>query len=365
MKFETSEIQKPLHARILLYGPGKIGKTWLCIHAPIQTEDGVTLIVDTEGFTDYYFGREDIPHFIAAQTRDIYEIIELMKQLKESPYIEVPSADGSVRRYRVENLAIDSISPLWDARLDAGAEKMRLRLLAQGQDPAKAKTSRFDYGWVKAPVQDIYDLAMTMPCNVIITARQRILMREEGHGFVLEGYKAATEKSYEFALPLVLRTDRPRDDKGNAIESRRGERTTYIERSVYETKSLQEGRSFQGGITWEDLAPILATDITAVPVTTLPTMGEVVKFTVNSASWCDDPKKVAGARSKIIKGDLSEKEVNVALRHVWYRSHLPQQEMSQILGDMIAWKTEHGNLDDFILEDESPQADDIAEGEVE
>ncbi len=155
---------------ILLWGPAASRKT----ETPLRYFPH-PLVIDVEGKAHHAIGVDGVNDFLMIQTKDVYEILDVLEQLSEG---KIKFPDGSP----VETVCIDSASVLWSVRQEAGAimaESRAARYARGNVDPDTVTMTMLDWNKVKRPLKRLMTKLNNSPVKYfIITAREKPLYEE-------------------------------------------------------------------------------------------------------------------------------------------------------------------------------------------
>lgn len=176
--------------KILIYGASGVGKTLAALTFPRPA------VIDTEGGTDLYAGREGIPTFSVLHAKSLTDVEAAIKFIQ---------ADNGKT---FETLIIDAITVLYDVQKDAAGKA------AKKEDEMTPR----DWNKVNKRMVNLYNALTNLPCHVVVIAREAELYEGEGLNLKRVGFKADMDKKgvYIFDFIVRMKTDR----SGEVIKSR-------------------------------------------------------------------------------------------------------------------------------------------------
>jgi len=163
---------KSKNLKILLRGPYSSRKTETALRYFPHV-----LILDTEGNADQCVGLEEIPPFLRIETKDVYEILNVLDDVIAG---EIKFPDGS----EVETVCIDSITVLWSVRQEVGAMLAEKRAVkyARGKDidPDAVNLAQLDWVKAKRPLKRLHAKFNASGIKyLILTAREKDKFEEK------------------------------------------------------------------------------------------------------------------------------------------------------------------------------------------
>jgi phage nucleotide-binding protein len=184
-------VQKKL--KVLVYGESGTGKTWFSLGFP-----GRIAVIDTEGGTELYGGRQDVQAFDVLRTKSYEDVMAALD------YIEADKG----KTY--QTVVIDPITVVWQVLQESAV----VRNERKGQDGAL--TFR-DWGVIKNKINRLYVRLTNMPIHVVVTSRLKEEYATKGNDMVKVGVKPDSERSTQYLFDIVLRLTRTKDGKHQAI----------------------------------------------------------------------------------------------------------------------------------------------------
>jgi len=187
---------------ILLWGPAASRKT----ETPLRYFPH-PLVIDVEGKAQHAVGVDGVQDFLMVQTKDIYEILDVLEQLAQG---KIQFEDGSP----VETVSIDSSSVLWSVRQEAGAmmAEKRAQKYAKNRsiDPDSVQMSMLDWNKVKRPLKRLMTRLNNSPVKYfVITAREKPLYQEIKQGGRTElqriGEQPDLQRGVEYEVDVAFR----------------------------------------------------------------------------------------------------------------------------------------------------------------
>jgi len=192
VKFTSSKQPVERKLKMLIFGAAGTGKTWFALHAPRA------LVLDTESSTDAYRGRADFPEFWVANTAEPADVLSVLEQLR--------SGKSEAAKVKPETLVVDSFTVLWQVRIEAGDKHAAAKALQRNRSAETAKSTFYDWAWIKRPIKQIFTQLINMPVSVVITAREKAVYTEKPDGSMeITDYVPDIERSASYVFDLVLR----------------------------------------------------------------------------------------------------------------------------------------------------------------
>ena len=154
---------------ILLWGPAGSRKT----ETPLRYFP-YPLVIDTEGKAHHAIGVDGVQEFLLAQTKDVYEILDVLEQLAAG---EIKFPDGNP----VQTVAIDSASVLWAVRQEAGSlmAERRAKRYKGNVNPDDVTMTMLDWTKVKRPLKRLMTKLNNSPVKYFfIISREKPLYEE-------------------------------------------------------------------------------------------------------------------------------------------------------------------------------------------
>lgn len=158
---------------ILLWGPAGSRKT----ETPLRYFP-YPLVIDTEGKAHHAIGVDGVQEFLLAQTKDVYEILDVLEQLAAG---EIKFPDGNP----VQTVAIDSASVLWAVRQEAGSlmAERRAKRYKGNVNPDDVTMTMLDWTKVKRPLKRLMTKLNNSPVKYFfIISREKPLYEEVQQG---------------------------------------------------------------------------------------------------------------------------------------------------------------------------------------
>jgi hypothetical protein len=186
--FQKPEAIKPT-VMGLISGSEGVGKTFLAL----QGAPRPLAVVDSEGAAQFYVGRKGFKSFDLIHTKSYRELMEALDYIEANP--------GAY-----ETLAIDSITVFYSVLQDAAVASRTAKVVAAGGDPADVDIEQREWGRIKRLHKALMSRLMNLPCNVIVTAREKDVTVRQGGENVKVGVKPDADKGigYDFALTVRL-----------------------------------------------------------------------------------------------------------------------------------------------------------------
>lgn len=189
-------------AKVLVYGPSGVGKTWFALTAP-----GPIAVIDTEGGTAFYAGRVGeggLSPFDVLPTKTFAQVEQAVAYLREHP--------GAY-----QTLVIDPVTVLYEVLQDAAQERR-----AEVRRNAEADLEMLDWQRIKRAWKRLMNEIANLPMHVVVTARQGEL-KEERTGpngrkeSVKVGLRPEAEKSTDYLFDVVVRMEPNRSGGRDAV----------------------------------------------------------------------------------------------------------------------------------------------------
>jgi hypothetical protein len=176
--------------KILIYGASGVGKTLAALTFPRPA------VIDTEGGTDLYAGRDGIPTFSVLHAKSLTDVEAAIK------FIQADSGKT------FETLIIDAITVLYDVQKDAAGKA------AKKEDEMTPR----DWNKVNKRMVNLYNALTNLPCHVVVIAREAELYEGEGLNLKRVGFKADMDKKGVYIFDFIVRMKA--DRSGEVIKSR-------------------------------------------------------------------------------------------------------------------------------------------------
>lgn len=202
MLIQSSTSPLTRNLAILLWGPAASRKT----ETPLRYFPR-PLVIDTEGKAQHAIGVPGVKEFLMVQTKDVYEILNVLDQLASG---EILFPDGAP----VETVSIDSGSVLWSVRQEAGsimAEKRAAKRAHGGAvDPDAVTMTMLDWTRVKRPLKRLMTRLNNSPVKYIfVMAREKPLYEEIKSGQRTElkkvGETPDIQRGIEYEVDMAFR----------------------------------------------------------------------------------------------------------------------------------------------------------------
>lgn len=184
--------------KCLIYGPSGVGKTYLALTAP-----GKVAVIDTEGGTAFYAGRDGLSAFDVLPTKTFNDVTRAVGYLRDHPG-------------EYETLVIDPVTVLYETLQDAA--QMRR---ARARNDADADLEMLDWNAIKRAYKQLMTDLINLPMHVIVTAREKDETVKQGREFVKIGVKPDAEKSTPYYFDTIVRLTVDRDKRAAVLEKDR------------------------------------------------------------------------------------------------------------------------------------------------
>lgn len=208
--FQPAEkVEKKL--KVMVYGESGVGKTHFALTFP-----GRVAVIDLEGGTELYGGREDIPSFDVLRTKT---------------YEDVMSALDFIDRDRgktYQTVVVDPITVLWQVEIDA-ASKVRSLSTSDGGINSRG------WGVIKNRINALYARLTNLPVHVVVTSRLKDEYETKGGDLVKVGVKPDAEKSTPYLFDITLHMTRSAAGLRRSLveKDRSGTLPDYIDDASY------------------------------------------------------------------------------------------------------------------------------------
>lgn len=179
--FRSAEAVQP-HVKTLVYGAPGVGKTYFALGTP----GGRLAVIDTEGGTVHYAGRNGITPFDVLQTKTYAEVRAAVAYLAANP--------GAYA-----GLVIDPVTVLYETLQDAAQIKRAAR---RGDEDADLEM--LDWGRIKRFYKALMTEVINLPLHVVVTAREKDETVRRGDQMVKVGVKPDAEKGTAYYFDTVL-----------------------------------------------------------------------------------------------------------------------------------------------------------------
>ena len=184
----AEQVSKKL--KVLVYGDSGTGKTWFALSFP-----GKVAVIDLEGGTELYGGREDVQAFDVLRTKSYEEVMSALD------FIDADNGQT------YQTVVVDPITVIWQVLQEAASLKNEAKVKA-GKLRDASLTYR-DWGIIKNRVHRLYNRLSNMRCHVVVTSRAKAEYENRGGDLVMVGSKPDAEKNspYLFDVVMLLRKD--------------------------------------------------------------------------------------------------------------------------------------------------------------
>lgn len=181
--------QAPTRAKLLVYGPSGVGKTFLALSAP-----GRIAVIDTEGGTAFYADRPGLSKFDVLPTKTFAQVEQAVAYLKANPGV-------------YETLVIDPVTVLYETLQDAAQQRR-----ADQRRNVDADLEMLDWQHIKRAYKRLMNELVNLPMHVVVTAREADLKEERTSSSgrkesVKIGLKPSAEKDTDYHFDTVVRLE--------------------------------------------------------------------------------------------------------------------------------------------------------------
>lgn len=167
--------------KVLIYGPAGTGKTRAALTFPRPA------VVDSEGGTDLYAGRDGVPAFAVMRAKSMDELnaaIAFIQQDKGRTF---------------DTLVIDPITVFYDVQKEA----MIVALVKAGK---KDELTYREWGKINARMTALYNTLTNLPVHVVVIARESALYANDTANLKVVGTKPEADKKIEYMFDFVIKT---------------------------------------------------------------------------------------------------------------------------------------------------------------
>ncbi len=218
--FKTAEpVARKL--KVLLYGPAGSGKTTAALTFPNVA------IIDTEGGTDLYAGRDGFAPFDVLRAKTLTELDAALSFIRTG-------------KHDYETLVIDSVTVLYEVAREA---------LARGSK--SGEMSYREWGKLNTRMESLYNALTDMPVHVVLVTREAVEYEGTGDSLKKVGTKPDADKSIVYNTDIVVRMQK---DRSGVIEKSRGQEV------------VAEGQRVRR-VNWDVFAPLAAEFSTGATIT--------------------------------------------------------------------------------------------------
>jgi len=173
----TPATKRQTKIKVLLYGGAGVGKTLAALSFPRCA------VIDTEGSTSLYQGREGYPSFDVLETSSVKQVEEAINFIR---------ADKGAS---YDTLVFDSVSVLYNVLRKAEAAKN-----ANSTDMTFQNWAR-----INRALGDLYASLTNMPVHLVLIAREATEYITEGRNLKATGVKPEIDKSLLYSADFVIR----------------------------------------------------------------------------------------------------------------------------------------------------------------
>lgn len=202
----TGRVPWPL---ILIEGPEKAGKSWMCAELSASDKVGQTYWIDLgEGSADEYGAIPGARYEIVEHNGTVAEILDAVIEIKDLAAKAADAGEPPVV------LVIDSMTAEWDLLKGIADAKARERLARKGRrlaPDAEPQISMDLWNEANAKHRRLMTLLMTMPGIVVMTARGKEVAALDANGRPIEGsreYRVEGQKNLAFDASVWIRVSR-------------------------------------------------------------------------------------------------------------------------------------------------------------
>ncbi|CAB4150416.1 AAA domain containing protein [uncultured Caudovirales phage] len=176
--------------KVLVYGASGVGKTFFALSGK-----GKIAVIDTEGGTAHYAGREGLQEFDVLPTKTYKDVKAAVEFVAANP-----EAYGT--------LVIDPLTVIWETLQDSAQIKRAAANLAKGRGTGiveETDLEMLDWGRIKRQYKSLLTAIINLPIHTIVIAREKDETEKRGDQMVRIGSKPDCEKGTPYFFDTVLR----------------------------------------------------------------------------------------------------------------------------------------------------------------
>lgn len=176
--------------KVLVYGASGVGKTFFALSGK-----GKIAVIDTEGGTAHYAGREGLQDFDVLPTKTYKDVKAAVEFVAASP-----ETYGT--------LVIDPLTVIWETLQDSAQIKRAAANAAKGRGNGiveETDLEMLDWGRIKRQYKSLLTAIINLPIHTIVIAREKDETEKRGDQMVRIGSKPDCEKGTPYFFDTVLR----------------------------------------------------------------------------------------------------------------------------------------------------------------
>lgn len=176
--------------KVLVYGASGVGKTFFALSGK-----GKIAVIDTEGGTAHYAGREGLQEFDVLPTKTYKDVKAAVEFVAANP-----DAYGT--------LVIDPLTVIWETLQDSAQIKRAAANAAKGRGTGiveETDLEMLDWGRIKRQYKSLLTAIINLPIHTIVIAREKDETEKRGDQMVKVGSKPDCEKGTPYFFDTVLR----------------------------------------------------------------------------------------------------------------------------------------------------------------
>jgi len=176
--------------KVLVYGASGVGKTFFALSGK-----GKIAVIDTEGGTAHYAGRDGLQEFDVLPTKTYKDVKAAVEFVAANP-----EAYGT--------LVIDPLTVIWETLQDSAQIKRAAANAAKGRGNGiveETDLEMLDWGRIKRQYKSLLTAIINLPIHTIVVAREKDETEKRGDQMVRIGSKPDAEKGTPYFFDTVLR----------------------------------------------------------------------------------------------------------------------------------------------------------------
>jgi hypothetical protein len=185
-------VKKPL--KVLAYGGPGTGKTWFALTFP------AVAVLDTEGGTELYGGRDDIFPFHVVRAKDYQGVMATLDWIAED------------NGHTYDTLVVDPVTVLYQVLQEAAERRS-----AAGDGAIDGR----GWGEIRRMLNALYVRLLNLPLHVVIVARQKDLYDRDGSDLLRVGVGPDSDRQAPYLFDVVLRFEHTNGQRCAVVEKDR------------------------------------------------------------------------------------------------------------------------------------------------
>jgi len=176
--------------KVLVYGASGVGKTFFALSGK-----GKIAVIDTEGGTAHYAGREGLQDFDVLPTKTYKDVKAAVEFVAANPETYA-------------TLVIDPLTVIWETLQDSAQIKRAAANAAKGRGSGiveETDLEMLDWGRIKRQYKSLLTAIINLPIHTIVIAREKDETEKRGDQMVRIGSKPDCEKGTPYFFDSVLR----------------------------------------------------------------------------------------------------------------------------------------------------------------